>query len=66
MISIPTVGQVLEDAGGNRWRVRGVRLDHFEAEPDDQWPEGWALCIDVEPVVERVPIPESIRREFEA
>lgn len=63
-MKVPTVGEVIEDAGGKRWQVQGVHLVHYFAE--GEMPETWTLHVDVEPVVERVPIPESIRREFDS
>lgn len=61
-MKIPTIGDVLEDASGRRYRCAGVTMDDGVSELH---PERMTLYVDLDPVKEREPIPEGIRRSLE-
>lgn len=57
-MKIPTIGDVLEDGSGSRWRVAGVQLgEGVEADK----PERQTLYLDLDPVKERPEIPAAFR-----
>lgn len=57
-MKIPGIGDVLEEADGRRWRVRGIQLGEGV---EEEHPERMTLYLDVEPVKERPAVPEAFR-----
>lgn len=59
-MKFPEIGEILEDVSGRRFRVTAVTLwQKDEEQPTD------TLYVDLEPVKERPPVPDAIRRSLE-